>query len=224
MRIILSIITSLILIVSCSKRESINDSIFINNTAELKSNDNGKFTAWVTLKNNNQVGAYIKQNDKLYCGSSSSNPMENVDPYTFEVLSDSGYAKDSRHVYYPISLLCVDSADYGYCYCDEYVLEGALSAKFKYLGKDYATDGQKVFFRGKLIPEAVGNTTQLVEGPIFLFSIKDQNNVFIYKSKLEMADPDSFHYWKTVGYNTYLLKDKKHIWEFAPPNFPKIIK
>jgi hypothetical protein len=215
MRTLFFIFIPIIFFYSCSLKENI---------IGLQSNEHGELAKWTMLKNNENVGEYINQNDKLYCGSTSSHPMENVDSNTFEVLSNSGYARDTSHVYYPIKMLCVDGTDFGYCYCVEYVLEGALPSKFKYLGKDYATDGHKVFFRGGLVPGAVGNSIQLVKGPIFLFSIKDANNVFIYKTILEAADPDSFHYWKTVGYNTYLLKDKKHIWEFAPPNFPKLIK
>lgn len=60
------------------------------------------------------------------------------------------YAKDNIHVYYPLEIPCVDYEDCGVCYYGKIIIDNANPRTFKYLGKDYATDGENVFFSWKI--------------------------------------------------------------------------
>ena len=129
-------------------------------------------------------------------------------------------------------ILCIDYSDCGVCYFGKVIVEKANPSKFRYLGKDYATDGYNVFFRGELIPNADGQTFKLIEGPDFFYFAIDKNKVYRHNVTFQDADPQTFYYDKLDKRNInteiehkYIIGDKDNEWEFVPPNtIKKIIK
>src|SRR5690554_7685528 len=49
---------------------------------------------------------------------------------------------------YPLEQPCIDYVDCGVCYYGKIIMESANPERFKYLEKEYATDGKNVYFRG----------------------------------------------------------------------------
>ena len=96
---------------------------------------------------------------------------------------------------------------------------------FKYLGKDYATDGQNVYFRGELIPNADGQSFKVIDGPEFFYFAIDKSRVYKHDKIFSNADPLTFYYDKndkrnidTEYQHNYIIGDKNNEWEFIPPN------
>jgi hypothetical protein len=108
---------------------------------------------WTFLKDKERIDGYTRIGDSIYGGEIACDvkPLEDIDVSTFQVLPGTQYAKDKKHVYYPILIMCVDYEDCGVCYYSEYIVEKANPATFKYLGNDYGTDGKNRYFRGKIV-------------------------------------------------------------------------
>lgn len=198
----------------------INDKTFVFSSKEDK---------WEKLNNQERIGDFTRIDSVIFCGEiyCDVDPMKNVDVNTFQVIPRANYAKDKNFVYYPISLSCIDYFDCGVCYCDEYVIKNANPNSFKYLGKDYATDEDLVFFRGKLLKEADGKTFEVIEGggPYSCFA-KDKNHVYKREEIFPVADAASFYVDKDDPRNIFkiIIGDKDHEWEFQPPDKFIILK
>ena len=79
-------------------------------------------------------------------------PMNGVDANSFQVNSESEYAKDKKNVYYPLNIECYDGDSTGGCEIIEYVIKGADPNTFKYLGDGYGVDRRHMYFEGIRIP------------------------------------------------------------------------
>ena len=120
---------------------------------------------WVKLTEGEHKAGYIARNRQIYgfpefSDSSAFNhhaPLKNADYSTFLVCpgisyAGAGYAKDKKHVYYPIYLICEDGDDYYCTYMVDYIVKGADPKTFKYLGDEYGVDCRNLYFAGKKIP------------------------------------------------------------------------
>lgn len=119
----------------------------IDKTEELKDK-----LEWTTLNNKERIDGYTKIGDSIFGGEIACNvkPLNGIDIKSFKVLAGTKYAKDNIHVYYPLEIPCVDYEDCGVCYYGKIIIDNANPRTFKYLGKDYATDGENVFFSWKI--------------------------------------------------------------------------
>jgi len=188
---------------------------------------------WISLADKVKVDEYTRNDSVIFCGEISCNiePMSGIDITTFEVLAGTKYARDKNKVYYPIQMTCIDYTDCGVCYCSDYVLENVNRKAFKYLGKEYATDGKNVYFRGELIKEADGETFKVIDGPEFFFFAIDKNTVYRHNKIFSAADPATFYFNKNDDRNIdteyehkYIIGDKDYEWEFIPPSTIRKIK
>jgi len=184
---------------------------------------------WVRLSEDQRIDVYYMEDGKIHCGETGSREIE-VDLATFEVLAGTQYARDIHRVYYPTSIICFCGEELSVCVCVEYVVEKADPRTFRYLGKEYATDGRYVFFQGEMIPDADGKSVEIIEGPESLYAIKDQTHVFLYAKPLENADAGSFEFMGRVPPPTgstmgtlFLLSDSDHFWKFPFPDWPVLI-
>lgn len=178
---------------------------------------------WIELKNRQTVDDYSRRKNKIYCGGTSCNadPMNGVDIATFRVMPGSGYAKDKTNVYYPLEVMCVDYTDCGVCYCTRFVVSNADPKTFDYLGKDYAMDDNKVFFRGEEIKNADPKTFRVIKGGEFFFFGVDSNAVYRHNQIFKEADPATFYYDSLNSANnerTFIVGDKNGKWKFTPPD------
>jgi len=182
---------------------------------------------WVSLNDKERIDGYSRIGDSIFGGEIACyvEPLKNIDIKTFQVLTGTDYAKDKKNVYYPLQVTCIDYIDCGVCFYTEIIVKRANPLKFKYLGKDYATDGKLVFFRGKLLRGADGATFKVIEGPRFFFFATDKNQVYEHDKIFQEADPTTFYYGKTDPRNKvlecedrYIIGDKNHKWEFIPPD------
>jgi DKNYY family len=195
----------------------------VEKTEELKK---GK-TEWYSLKNNESVDGYTKIGDSIFGGEIACNirPLEGIHLETFQVLAGTLYAKDINHVYYPLRIPCVEYRDCGVCYYGEIIMANAKPLTFRYLGKDYATDGTNVYFRGRLIDAADGATFKVIDGPEFFYFATDSVNVFKHGTIFKGANPATFYYDKDDPRNVdkeyirkYIIGDKNKEWEYIPPD------
>lgn len=113
---------------------------------------------WVHLKNGETIDGYTRIGDSIYGGYGDSiylhttmPALKGVDVSSFMVCKNTGYAKDSYHVYYPLWVVCEDAMDFGGCYFKDYIMEDVSSESFIYIGRGYATDGYKLFKKGKAV-------------------------------------------------------------------------
>lgn len=176
---------------------------------------------WRALHDQAAVAAYVRHGDDVRCGEADAPPMVGVDAARFEVLGETGYARDPSGVYYPIRQICIDGEDFGYCTCSEYRVVDAVAQDFRYLGRDYATDGRRVYFRGEVVPRADAISARVILGPEYLYCLVDARGVYILKQRLEGADPQSFGFWRAVD-GAYLLRDDRHTWRLEPGSPPTI--
>ena len=184
---------------------------------------------WTSLNDKERIDGYTKIGDSIFGGEIACNikPLKDIDVKTFKVLAGTKYAKDKNYVYYPIEIICKDYKDCGVCYYSKIVLQNANSATFQYLGKDYATDGKLVFFRGKLLPDADGATFKIIEGPEYFYFATDKNSVYKHDKIFVDGDPATFNFVKNDPRNKllefrYIIGDKNNKWEYIPPD--KIMK
>jgi hypothetical protein len=182
---------------------------------------------WTSLNDKERIDGYTRIGDSIFGGEIACNiePLKNIDVKTFKVLAGTKYAQDTNHVYYPIEILCVDYRDCGVCYYDKIVIENVQPKNFRYLGKDYATDGNLVFFRGRLLEGADGQTFKVIDGPIFFYFATDKNHVYKHDQIFIEADPLTFYYNKNDKRNKvseienrYIIADKNNVWEYTPPD------
>ncbi|WP_347159360.1 DKNYY domain-containing protein [Pontibacter chitinilyticus] len=217
-----------LLILGCGHKQStgyIAATDVVNKTEELKKENFG----WVSLKDRVRVDGYTRIDSIIFCGEVSCNvkPMTGIDTASFQVWAGSDYARDREKVYYPRQVSCIDYTDCGVCYCSEYIVESANPNTFKYLSKEYATDGSKVYFRGELMEGADGATFKVIDGPEFFFFATDKDRVYKHDQIFTDADPRSFYHDKQDERNneyTYIISDKDNKWEFTPPNTIKKIE
>jgi len=201
----------------------------IDKTEELIKNK----ISWISLNNKERVDNYTRIGDSIFCGEIACNvkPMQGIDINTFQVWAGSQYARDKNKIYYPLQTVCKDWEDCGVCYCAKCVVENAKLSTFRYLEKDYATDGISVYFRGELIIDADGTTFKVIEGPDFFYFATDKKKVYIHEKVFEGADPMTFYYDKGDSRNSesesnprFIIGDKDNEWEFIPPRAVKKIE
>lgn len=182
---------------------------------------------WIELNDKESVDGYTKIGNSIFGGEIACNvkPLKKIDVKSFKVLAGTRFAKDTNHVYYPLEITCIDYEDCGVCYYDKIIVERASPKTFKYIDKDYATDGNRVYFRGVLIPNADGMTFRVINGPEYFYFAVDKNNVYKHNQILENADPLTFYYDKndkrnidTEYQHKFIIGDEKNVWEFIPPN------
>jgi hypothetical protein len=182
---------------------------------------------WTSLNDKERIDGYTRIGDSIFGGEIACNikPLKNIDTKSFKVLPGTQYAKDANHVYYPIETNCIDYTDCGVCYYSKIILENANPASFEYLGKDYATDGKLVFFRGQLLQGADGATFKVIDGPEYFYFATDKNHVYKHDKIFNDADPATFYYDKTDPRNRvseydnkYIIGDKNNKWEYIPPD------
>ena len=188
---------------------------------------------WVSLTDKEKVDEYTRIDTVIFCGEIGCDiePMTGIDISTFEVLAGTNYAKDKNNVYYPIQVICIDYTDCGVCYCSDYILENVQTETFRYLDKEYATDGENVYFRGKLIKNGDGETFKVIDGPEYFFFAVDKNAVYRHDEIFSEADPSTFYYDKNDERNIntqfehrYIIGDKDFKWEYIPPTTIRKIK
>lgn len=186
---------------------------------------------WTSIGNKECIDGYTKIDNLIYGGEINCNvkPLEEANAQTFEVYPGSRYARDISHVYYPLMENCIDYADCGVCYYSKVVVEGASPKTFSYAGKDYAIDGNKVFYRGKILKDADGSTFSVIEGPEYFYVGKDKNHVYIHDEVFKDADPSTFHLDLKDNRNDftasiYVIGDKNNTWLLSAPDQIEVIK
>ncbi|MBC8757247.1 DKNYY domain-containing protein [Kordia sp. YSTF-M3] len=149
-------------ITSC-KNEYYTPEGIIDKTEELIQ----KKQQWTSLNDKERVDGYTRIGDAIFGGEIACNvkPLKGIDVQTFKVFAGTSYAKDKNHVYYPLRQLCIDYTDCGVCYYSDIIITSANVENFRYLGKEYATDGKNVYFRGELLKNADGATFKVIDGP-----------------------------------------------------------
>lgn len=178
---------------------------------------------WKVLTEGQRVNHFRMHKGQVYCGElgCGAEPIS-VDTETFRVWEDTDYAKDKNNVYYPIKLVCIDYEKCGVCYCDTFIILEANPATFTYLGHDYSTDGDRVYFRGENIKKADAATFKVFDGAEFMFFATDKNNVYMHNKVFEAADPRTFVYDSTHPLNDSLIhqtvvRDRESVWIYNPP-------
>jgi hypothetical protein len=182
---------------------------------------------WTSLNDKERVDGYTRIGDSIFGGEIACNikPLKNIDIKTFKVLAGTQYAKDINYVYYPLEVPCIDYTDCGVCYYSKIIMDSANSASFQYLGKDYATDGRLVFFRGQLLRGADGVTFKVIEGPEYFYFATDKFHVYKHDKVFNDAEASTFYYDKTDPRNKvseydnrFIIGDKNNEWEYIPPD------
>lgn len=107
---------------------------------------------WMPLAEGDTIEVYVHLNQKIHLGDPSFEITEILEahPPTFQVWTDSEYARDSLHVYYPIETECMVIEEQTVCFATSYIIEGAQASSFRYLGNEYGTDGNELYYRGKV--------------------------------------------------------------------------
>ena len=101
------------------------------------------------------------------------------------------------------------------------IIENANPETFKYLEKEYATDGKNVYFRGELIKGADGKTFKVISGPEYFYFATDKDHVYKHDWVFKEADSKTFYFYKNDKKNNeyrFIIGDKDKKWEFIPPN------
>jgi hypothetical protein len=150
--------------------------------------------------------------------------MKGVDAATFEVLSRSWYARDQKHVYYPLNEICYDTDVCGVCTCNTYEIQGADPKSFRYMGLDYATDGVHVYFRGRLIERAEGKSVRLLWIPGDLPAIADDKTVYIHEEAVKDANPAQFACPRHPNDMTWYCNDGARQWKYVAPEGIRLLK
>lgn len=118
-------------------------------------NDSAK---WVKLGAETRIDDYWNHHGKIYGGDYGDFSFDDLGHFTplicdassFEVASGTGYAKDNNHVYYPYYTYFVDTETYGLGPIFKgYVVIGADPKTFKYIGRGYGIDKNRMFLRGE---------------------------------------------------------------------------
>ena len=107
-------------------------------------------TEWIEPQEGESINGYTRIGNCIYGGdanASQAQPLK-VDINSFEVCRGSGYARDIKHVYYPIAK---EYDEDGKCRFTEYVVKGMNPEKFLYVGNGYAIAGKKMYYKGHRI-------------------------------------------------------------------------
>ncbi|CAL2092828.1 DKNYY domain-containing protein [Tenacibaculum sp. 190524A05c] len=221
------LVTSLILstfLISCKNPKSnFERTNIVDRTIAYSKNE----IKWIALQKNASIDGYTRIGDSIFGGEIACNikPLKGIDIASFKVLPGTKYAKDKNNVYYPIDITCLDYKDCGVCYFSKIKLDQANSRKFKYLNKEYASDGKNVYFRGELIPNADGESFKVIDGPEFFFFATDKKHVYKHNEIFDEADSKTFHYKSEDKRNIiqeyehkFIIGDETKEWEFIPPN------
>jgi len=119
---------------------------------------------WNALEESERDGWYVMHKGHIYgidIDADTINSIFSIEDYeylsavdvkSFVVSSVSDYAKDDKHVYYPLELCCEDGEEGGPCYFVEYIMQGADPKTFIYLGEDYGIDKHGMYLNGERIP------------------------------------------------------------------------
>lgn len=114
---------------------------------------------WIKLESGQESDGYVRFGEAIYgiytydiADCQYYDPLKGIDIPSFAVCQGSGYAKDNKHVYYPLSLICEDGTEFGGCYFVDYIVEDADPKTFKYIGNGYAVDRNNMYYNGKTIP------------------------------------------------------------------------
>lgn len=109
---------------------------------------------------NNRIDNYYRNGDNVYWTNAeytdpSGDPLiYEADAETFMIAVGTGYAKDKNYVYYPYRQLS-DAPIYQYMrplvHCPAGIVYEANPETFQCLGWGFATDGKRMFFRGREI-------------------------------------------------------------------------
>ena len=230
MKNLIVILTFIIFLTSCRvQNKYFEPTGIVDKTEEYSKNEK----IWISLKDKQSVDGYTRIGDSIFGGEIACNvePLKGIDIKTFKVLAGTNYAKDKNNVYYPLEQPCIDYEDCGVCYYAKIIMENATPENFEYLGKEYATDGKNVYFRGELIPNADGETFKIINGPKFFYFAVDKNNVFKHNRIFKEADSETFYYDSNDKRNIvreyehkFIIGDKNKEWEFIPPNTINEIK
>ena len=222
--------TFIVLIGNCNcQNQYFEPKGIVERTEEYKSCEE----SWIVLKDKERADGYTRIGDSIFGGEIACNvkPLNNIDIGSFRVLAGTKYARDKKHIYYPIEITCIDYEDCGVCYYEKYIVKNAIPETFRYLGKEYSTDGQNIYFRGELIPGADGKTFKVINGPEYFFFGTDKNHVYNHNNKFKNADPLTFYYDRNDSRNVcsefdikYVIGDKNKEWLFIPPKTIKEIE
>lgn len=230
MKNLIVVLTFSIFLTSCiGQNKYFEPTGIVDRTAEYSKD--GKI--WISLKDKESVDGYTRIGDSIFGGEIACNvePLKGIDIKTFKVMAGTNYAKDKNNVYYPLEQPCIDYEDCGVCYYGKIIMESADPENFKYLGKEYTTDGKNVYFRGELMPNADGETFKIIDGPKFFYFAVDKNYVFKHNRIFKEADSETFYYDLNDKRNIvheyeqrFVIGDKNKEWEFIPPNTINEIK
>jgi hypothetical protein len=213
-----------IVFIGCKKEHTDYSSIEIIDKTEFYIEKN---QGWVSLNDKEKIDGYTKIENSIFGGEISCNvePLKGIDVETFEVLAGTYYARDKNNVYYPLEITCIDSTNCRVCFYAKIILEKSNPKNFSYLGKEYATDGTNVYFRGELIKKADGKTFKIIDAPHYLVFATDKNFVFKHDEIFEEADAETFYYNKNDKRNIskkyehkFIIGDKNYEWEYTAPN------
>ena len=105
---------------------------------------------WLPLSEDDTLEVYVNVANNIHLGDPSFEItlIPEAMASSFQVWTDSNYARDSLNVYFPIEIAC-DTIDNEYiCYSLAYIVEYADAKNFRYLGNGYGTDGNELFLNG----------------------------------------------------------------------------
>ncbi len=107
---------------------------------------------WMPLTEGDTLEVYVHLNKKIHLGDPSFEITQIPEAHlsTFQVWTNSNYARDSLHVYYPIETECAVVEEQTVCFAISYIVEGAEASTFRYLGNEYGTDGNELYYRGEV--------------------------------------------------------------------------
>jgi hypothetical protein len=222
MRIVTILVIILLSILISCKHQYFTPTNIKNRTKEFAGNN-----TWIALNDKEQIDGYTRIGNNIYGGEIACDvkPLKDIDINSFQVLPGTQYAKDKNHVYYPLETICEDYTDCGVCHYTDIIIRQANPATFRYLGKEYATDGNIVFFRGQLLQGADGASFKVIDGPEFFFFAVDKNKVYKHNDIFAAADPATFYFDKDNSNNVltefgskYIITDKNKVWEYTPPD------
>ena len=125
-----------------------------NSVSVSAAGERGQVTgSWMPLSEGDTLEVYVRLENQIHLGDPAFEVTRIPEAHlsTFQVWTDSNYARDSLNVYYPIETECIVVDGKTACYATSYIVEGAVAPTFRYLGNEYGTDGNELYFRGKIL-------------------------------------------------------------------------
>jgi len=109
--------------------------------------------SWLPLQIGDTLDVYVNRDNNIHIGDPSLEitQLPEAQASTFQVWTDSNYARDSVNVYFPIEIICEVIDELYSCYSTKYLVEGANASEFRYLGNGFATDGNELFLNGIIV-------------------------------------------------------------------------